>query len=36
MPYARVTPSILFKLDKVKMVRTEHKLYFGEIYQKKK
>lgn len=29
MPYAKVNTAALFKIDRIKMVRTEHKLYFG-------
>jgi len=36
MPHSSITSNLLFELEKVKMIRTEHKLYFGEILQKKK
>jgi hypothetical protein len=36
MPFSKLTTEELFKIDKVKLVRTDEKLYFGEALSRKK
>lgn len=36
MPHSGVNPQELFEMEKVKMIKTDNKLYFGQIENKKK